>query len=111
MNSKSVTKWVTITSNIGVLLGLGFLIVEINQNSRIASATAQLELAQDRREIWQYADSMLEIDSKFRFGEEVTDSEMTIAIRLYEVRLRSYETQWHFWKNLRKYFTMIMVAY
>ena len=99
MNSKSTSDLLTIVSNLGVLIGLIFLIVEISQNSRIASATAQLELAQDRREIYQYADSMIEIDSKFRRGEEVTDIEGVIAARLYESRIRSYETQWHFWIN------------
>ncbi|GJM12267.1 MAG: hypothetical protein DHS20C12_06700 [Pseudohongiella sp.] len=99
MNSKLVSDWLTIISNLGVLIGLIFLIVEINQNSRIASATAQLELAQDRREIYQYADSMIEIESRFRRDEEVTDSEAVIAARFYESRIRSYETQWHFWRN------------
>lgn len=99
MKSKTTTDWLTIVSNLGVIIGLIFLTVEINQNSKIAAATAQLELAQDRREIFQYADSAIEIDWKFRFGEELSGLEEVIASRIYEARFRSYETQWHFWRN------------
>jgi len=99
MKSRTATDWLTIISNLGVLVGLIFLVVEINQNSRIAAATAQLELAQDRREIFQYADSKFEVDWKYRFGQKVSESEEVIAERLYEARIRSYETQWYFWRN------------
>jgi len=99
MNSDQLMKWLTILSNVGVLIGLVFLVVEINQNSRIAAATAQLDLAQDRRETYEYANSMMELDFRFRFGQEVTPVERVIGARLYEARIRTYETQWHFWRN------------
>jgi len=82
-----------------VLIGLIFLIVEINQNSRIATATAHLALAQDRRDTFEYANSFTEIDGSFRRGEELSGRDALIARRIYSARIGTYESQWHFWRN------------
>lgn len=48
MNAEHVNKWLTLLANIGVLVGIIFLVVEIRQSNRIAVATTEISV----REQW-----------------------------------------------------------
>lgn len=45
MNLDSANRWLTLTANVGVLIGLIFLVLEINQNTEVARSAVDLELA------------------------------------------------------------------
>ena len=51
MNSESLKYWTTLLANLGVLLGLFFLVLEVQQNSGIAATQARMDLASMWREI------------------------------------------------------------
>ena len=51
MNSKYLQHWVTVAANVGVLIGLIFLVLEMRQNSAIATAQARLDYATGWREV------------------------------------------------------------
>ncbi len=44
MNAEQVNKWLTLLANIGVLVGIIFLVVEIRQSNRIAIATTEISV-------------------------------------------------------------------
>lgn len=45
MNSERLNTWLTLGANIGVIVGIAFLVMELRQNSDIATAQARLEYA------------------------------------------------------------------
>jgi hypothetical protein len=45
VNLESANRWLTLTANVGVLIGLIFLVLEINQNTEVARSAVDLELA------------------------------------------------------------------
>ena len=47
MNSENVNKWLTLTANLAVLVGIVFLALEIQQANRIAISTTELEIRQN----------------------------------------------------------------
>ena len=51
MNSESLKYWTTLLANLGVLLGLFFLVLEVQQNSGIAATQARMDFASMWREI------------------------------------------------------------
>jgi hypothetical protein len=51
MNSNRLSNWLTLAANIGVIVGIGFLVVELRQNSDIATAQARLEYAAGWRNV------------------------------------------------------------
>jgi len=48
MNSDNVNKWLTLSANIGVVIGLMLLLVELNQNSDLVRA----QIHQARSDVW-----------------------------------------------------------
>ncbi len=44
MNAEYVNKWLTLLANIGVLVGIVFLVLEIQQSNRIALATTEMSI-------------------------------------------------------------------
>ena len=51
MKTKNLQHWVTVAANVGVLIGLIFLVLELGQNSAIATAQARLDYASGWREV------------------------------------------------------------
>jgi hypothetical protein len=51
MNSNRVSSWLTLGANIGVIVGIAFLVVELRQNSDIATAQARLEYSAGWRSV------------------------------------------------------------
>ena len=44
MNLDSANRWLTLTANVGGLIGLIFLVLEINQNTEVARSAVDLEI-------------------------------------------------------------------
>jgi hypothetical protein len=51
MDSDRVTRWLTLAANIGVIVGIVFLVLEMRQNSDIATAQVRLDYAAGWRSI------------------------------------------------------------
>jgi hypothetical protein len=47
MNLDNLNKWLTLAANVGVVAGLVFLVVEVQQNTNIARSSAYRESTQD----------------------------------------------------------------
>ena len=41
MNIDRVNSWLTLVGNVGILVGIGFLVVEINQNTQATTAASR----------------------------------------------------------------------
>ena len=55
MNTENVNQWLTLGANVGVLAGIVFLALEIQQNSQLA----QLQFSEDQRALWQEGEVMV----------------------------------------------------
>ena len=60
MNADNVNKWLTLSANIGVVIGLMLLLVELNQNRDLVRA----QIHQDRSDAW-VANRFARADSEF----------------------------------------------
>lgn len=67
MDSDRITHWLTLAANIGVIVGIGFLVLEIRQTSAIATAQIRLDYAAG----WRSVDESRQDES---FSELITKS-------------------------------------
>ncbi len=67
VDSDRVTRWLTLAANIGVIVGIVFLVLEMRQNSAIATAQVRLEYAAG----WRSVDESRQDES---FAEVLTKS-------------------------------------
>ena len=51
VDADRATRWVTLAANIGVIVGIGFLVLEMRQNRAIATAQVRLEYAAGWRSV------------------------------------------------------------
>jgi len=78
MNADSVNKWLTLSANIGVVIGLILLIVEIGQNTEMMRAQinqSRTDTALAEQHATYNSDYMPAILAKVRGGEELSDEE------------------------------------
>ena len=78
MKLSSLNEWLSLTANIGVLVGLVFLIVEINQSNRIAIATVEGEtrsMSLDANTSIAEDPAIAAVLAKLRSDEELTPTE------------------------------------
>ena len=79
MNSDKLNNWLTLGANIGVIIGLILLIVEIRQNTEMMRAQinqSRTEAAQSEQQATYNSDYMPAILTKVDNGQELTDEEM-----------------------------------
>jgi hypothetical protein len=89
MNSEKLNSWLTLGANIGVLIGLVLLIVEIQQNTEMMRAQinqSRTEAAQSEQQATYNSDYMPAILTKVDKGEELTEEEM----RRFQPYIRSF---------------------
>ena len=96
MDSDRLTRWLTVGANVGVLIGIILLIVELNQNRDMMRAQTRHELAMGIVDLLQIpasneqlADLMYRVNS----GEEVTPRE------LYQFQMRT-NALLRYWENV-----------
>ncbi len=78
MNVDTVNRWLALAANVGVLIGIAFLIVEINQNTQAtntASRDASVEHILNFFEQGMDNQVIARARHKFRSGEELDDFE------------------------------------
>ena len=111
MNAKSINKWLTLGANIGVLIGLALLILELNQNSDLLRA--QIHQARSDayvEQILSLADSefMLPAFGKFRLAggpkdlsslEALSPTELARIYRYYQARLGDYDNLYYQYRS------------
>jgi hypothetical protein len=51
LNTERINKWLTLLANIGVLIGIIFLAIEVRQSNRIAMATTEISVRSEFRSI------------------------------------------------------------
>ena len=89
MKAQKVNSWLTLAANIGVVIGLVLLIIEIRQNTEMMRAQIN-QSRTDTALFQQYSmsdtDYVAPIIAKVRRGEELSDEEM---IR-YDARMRAF---------------------
>jgi len=89
MNTDNVNKWLTLSANIGVVIGLVLLIVEIGQNTEMMRAQinqSRTEAAQSEQQATYNSDYMPAVLVKRDKGERLSDEE----IRRYRAYIRSF---------------------
>ena len=89
MNSEKLNNWLTLGANIGVLIGLVLLIIEIQQNTEMMRAQinqSRTEAAQSEQQATYNSDYMPAILTKVANGQELTEEEM----RRFQPYIRSF---------------------
>ena len=77
MNIDNLNRWLTLISNVAVLAGIIFLVVELQQNNLIAKAQTRTEITRASVENTRLLQDpiSLSVFTKLRNNEEVTEQE------------------------------------
>ena len=89
MNNEKLNSWLSLGANIGVVVGLGLLIVEINQNTAMMQSQIQqsrTDTALSEQQATYNSEFMPDLIVKARAGEQLTPSE---AVR-YNTHFRGF---------------------
>lgn len=95
MNLDKLNNWLTLGANLGVLVGIIFLIVEVQQNNLIARAQTRMDIAGSMREniLMFSSPEGISIQAKLTRGEDLSLEEQ-IWIRL------SFRNEIKAWENV-----------
>ncbi len=102
MKIESVNRWLTLGANIGVVIGIAFLIVEINQNTIATRIAARNSATQGHIE---YMGHMLDSSilasaaAKTWANHELIHLETTQLVIFHELRWRHYEAVFYLHQN------------
>jgi len=98
MNLDNLNKWLSLTANIGVIAGILFLGVEVQQNSQLMRSQTRDSMTTKQMDYYAsvYNDSEL---SNIRFNYDATTNEPSTEGFRYGVsvfaNLRMYENEWY----------------
>ena len=102
MQIKSINRWLTLGANIGVVIGIVFLIIEINQNTVSTRIAARNSATQGHIDyIGHLLDSSIlaSAAAKTWTNQELSHLETTQLIIFHEIRWRHYEAVFYLYKN------------
>lgn len=123
MKLDNTNNWLTLTANVGVLLGIVFLVYELRQNT----VATELEVASNFQNSFSDIEMLIASDPEFseilmkgRIGTELTEQEQFRLSVFYGNVLRHWQYV-HFqflskaldediWRGQRIYFTMVLNA-
>jgi hypothetical protein len=93
MNSDNLNKWLSLGANLGVLVGLIVVVLELQQTQIVMSAESSMQRAQMSRENASMAarNNIAEIETKLAAGQELTPEEERNASEFAGNLLRHYE--------------------
>lgn len=104
MNLDRLNRWLTLAANIGVIAGIVFLGIELQQNNRLSAAQAEFNLLQYEMsfaspgyENSDVAEFMVNVRRKGRSGEELSEVEQFRVRRLLDKRFAGWE--WRYLQN------------
>ena len=99
MNSEQLNRWLSLGANIGVVVGIALLVLEINQNTEMMSAQmtqARTENLLDRYRDEIHSDYWAEIIAKRRVAKTLDEWVDSLTPAEYE-RVWTYQLfQWHY---------------
>jgi hypothetical protein len=81
MDSDKAKKWITLGANLGVLIGIFLLIVELQQNREMMRAQTRTDIAAmsiDRLQAIASDQGLADIVRRARFGEELGDTKARV---------------------------------
>lgn len=96
MDSDRLNRWLTLGANVGVLIGIILLIVELDQNRDMMRAQTRNEITRatlDMLALWSASPALADAIVRANNGEELSPSEQ------FTVRARS-ETVFRLWENI-----------
>ena len=88
MNLDNLNRWITLVANIGVLAGIMFLAVEINQNNQLMESEARLAQSNSAQEAWREIyqnEGTAELFAKVQAGGQLDEVEK-IKLEAYQRR-------------------------
>ena len=94
MDSDRLNRWLTLSANIGVLIGIVLLVVELDQNRDMMRAQTRNEIAratQDMLVSWAGNPELADIFVRANRGEELSPSEQYMVAIRNETVLRHIE--------------------
>ena len=98
MNLDKINTWLSLLANFGVLVGVLFLVLEMQQNSQLMRSQTRDSLAEKNVE-WRYAiagnmeTAQLFADGPRIMGDPQFDAEYFALASLYDARLRIWENE------------------
>jgi len=94
LNFDKLNNWLILGANLGVLIGLVFLIIEVQQNNQIARAEIRMDIADEMRSNIDMFTSQegVSIQAKLIRGEELTLEDEIWLRRTMRKEIRSWES-------------------
>ena len=95
--SNNLTKWMTILTNLAVIGGIGFLILETQQNNTLLRLEARHAASASMRELVlsnMNSDELILARSKAAKGEPLTESESTRIQLFFFTLFRSWQSEY-----------------
>ncbi len=102
MQIDGLNRWLTLGANIGVVIGIAFLVVEINQNTvstRIAARTSATQGDIDYMAHVLDSSVLASATAKTWANQELSHLETTQLIIFHEIRWRHYEGVFYLYMN------------
>jgi hypothetical protein len=99
MDSDRVNRWLTFATNVGVIVGIVFLALELRQNSQLMAAQLRQQMSRDTTDLLTLHSNdaqYLTVIERGLKGEELTDVESHQFVH----RQNAYIWQWQQWQNL-----------
>lgn len=96
MNADKLNSWLTLGANIGVVIGLGLLIYEINQNTKMMQAQInqqRTDTAMSEQQAVYNSDYVPAIDVKISNGEQLSDEELIRYEHVFRAFNRNMDNQ------------------
>ena len=96
MNADKLNSWLTLGANIGVVIGLGLLIYEINQNTKMMQAQInqqRTDTAMSEQQAVYNSDYVPAIDVKISNGEQLSDEELIRYEHMFRAFNRNMDNQ------------------
>ena len=93
MNNEKLNSWLSLAANLGVLVGIIILVLEVQQNNLIARAQMRSEISQSAiNNIGvNLAPERMAISNKNARGEELTPGEIRWIRTFYRMEFRAWE--------------------
>ena len=97
MNIDNLNRWLTLISNVAVLAGIIFLVVELQKNNLIAKAQTRTEITRASVENTRLLQDpiSLSVFTKLRNNEEVTEQEAMWLTLAFESTFKAWQNVYY----------------
>ena len=97
MNIDNLNRWLTLISNVAVLAGIIFLVVELQKNNLIAKAQTRTEITRASVENTRLLQDPISLNvfTKLRNNEEVTEQEAMWLTLAFESTFKAWQNVYY----------------